>query len=252
MQNKKDILCPTNCPYLAVRSFLPNTMPFYCTRYENFLGMNNAKRVQRCALCQGCNHDIVQVGLTLLDAQSSRVADLKQAFLQMNPNGQRFLVDVLLKDGFQLHFTPLKKITSVVLLTELLRLRHENRQKHTSAETQNFIKLLSVIGDTGTPMDNATRTLLSNLFQVIDASEKAMLLSILENPANLKNFLNSFSKIPQDQNMLKNFRALLYDTNRQMQNDDNTYSLTHRIHLNHMMGMMMRARMKKYHQRNRD
>lgn len=252
MQNKKDILCPTNCPYLAIRSFLPNTMPFYCTKYENFLGMNNAKRVQRCALCQGCNHDIIQVGLTLLDAQASRIADLKQAFLQMTPADQRFLVDVLLKDGFQLHFTPLKKITSVVLLTELLRLRHENRQKHTSAETQNFIKLLSVIGDTGTPMDNATRTLLSNLFQVIDASEKAMLLSILENPANLKNFLNSFSKIPQDQNMLKNFRALLYDTNRQMQNDDNTYSLTHRIHLNHMMDMMMRARMKKYHQRNRD
>ncbi|MBE6446034.1 MAG: hypothetical protein E7021_01315 [Alphaproteobacteria bacterium] len=252
MENKKDILCPTNCPYLAVRSFLPNTMPFYCTRYENFLGMNTAKRVQKCALCQGHQQDIIQTGLSLLDAQPSRIADLKQAFLQMKPADQRFLVDVLLKDGFQLHFTPLKKITSVILLTELLRLRHESRQKHTSAETQNFIKLLSIIGDTGTPMDNTTRTLLSNLFQVIDASEKAMLLSILENPANLKSFLNSFSKIPQDQSMLKNFRALLYDVNRQMQNDDNAHSLTHRIHLNHMMDMMMRARIRKQHQRNRD
>jgi hypothetical protein len=109
-----------------------------------------------------------------------------------------------------------------------------------------------LIGDTGTPMDNTTRTLLSNLFQVIDASEKAMLLSILENPANLKSFLNSFSKIPQDQSMLKNFRALLYDTNRQIQNANDPYSLTQRIHLNHMMDMMMRARLKKHHQRNRD
>ena len=252
MNNKKDSLCPTNCPYLAVRSFLPSTMPFYCTKYENFLGMNNVKRVQRCTLCQGCNQDIIHTGLSLLDAQPSRIADLKQAFLQMKPNDQRFLVDILLKEGFHLRFDPTKKISSVTLLTELLRLHHENRRKHTSAETQNFIKLLALIGDTGTPMDSATQTLLSNLFQVIDASEKGMLLSILENPANLKSFLNSFSKIPQDQSMLKNFRALLYDTTRQLQNEKNTLNLTQRIHLNHMMEMMRRVRLKNIHQRNRD
>lgn len=251
MSNQKDVLCPIDCPYLAVRSFLPDTLPFYCTKYENFLGMNNTRRVQKCALCQGCTQNVLQTGLALLDAQTNRVADLKQAFLQIKPTDQRFFVDTLLKEGFQLNFPASKRINSVVLLTEVLNLRRKNQMKLASKETQNFIKLIKLISDTGTPMDSATRTLLSNLFQVIDASEKSMLIAILENPANLKSFLKRFSKIPQDQSMLKNFRTLLYETDKQMQNE-NQNTLTHRLHLNHTMEMMAKARMKKNRQRIRD
>lgn len=243
MQKEKETLCPTNCPYLAVRSFLPNTLPFYCTRYANFLGMNAARRVQKCALCLGVQQDILKTGLALLDAQPNRIADLKQAFLQMKPSDQRFVVDILSKEGFQVRFPTLKRITPVSLFTEILRLHQENQRHQTSAETQKFVQLLNLVGDdTDPPMDGMTRTLLSNLFQVVDASEKGILLAILENPARLKNFLNQFRSLPQDQNMLKNFRSLLYEADREREESNEKNDLIQRTQLSHMMDMMMRVR----------
>lgn len=253
MQKEKDILCPTNCPYLAVRSFLPNTLPFYCNQFATFLGMTAARRVEKCALCMGIQQDFLKSGLALLDAQPSRIADLKRAFLQMKPSDQRFMVDILSKEGFQLHFTPQKRITSVSLFTEILRLHQENQKRQLSSETQSFIKLLNVVGDdTDPPMDGMTRTLLTNLFQVVDASEKGMLLSILENPARLKNFLNQFSNLPQDQNLLKNFRSLLYEADKERENTNERNNLIQRTQLNHMMEMMSRVRMQRQRDRMKD
>ena len=243
MQKEKETLCPTNCPYLAVRSFLPNTLPFYCTQYAIFLGMNAARRVQKCALCLGVQQDILKTGLALLDAQPNRIADLKQAFLQMKPSDQRFVVDILSKEGFQVRFPPLKRITPVSLFTEILRLHQENQRHQTSAEAQKFVQLLNLVGDdTDPPIDGMIRTLLSNLFQVVDASEKGMLLAILENPARLKNFLNQFRSLPQDQNMLKNFRSLLYEADREREESNEKNDLIQRTQLSHMMDMMMRVR----------
>ncbi len=251
MQKEKEVLCPVNCPFLAVRSFLPNTMPFYCNQYETFLAMTMARRVQKCAFCLGEKQDTIKTGLGLLDTQQNRIADLKNAFLQMKSNDQRFIVDTLSKEGFQLHFSPQKRITPVSLFTEVLRLHQESQKRYLSQETQTFIKLLNMVGDdTDPPMDGMTRTLLSNLFQVVDASEKGMLVSILENPARLKNFLNQFKSLPQDQNMLKNFRALLYEADREYEKTAEQNDFIRRNQLNHMMDMMMRVRSK--HQRSRD
>ena len=251
MQKERENLCPTDCPYLAVRSFLPNTLPFYCTQYATFLGMTDTRRVQKCTLCVGKQQDILKTGLSLLDAQPSRIADLKQAFLKMKASDQRFIVDILSKEGFQLHFAPLKRITPVSLFTEVLRLHQENQRRQTSVEAQKFIKLLNLVGDdTDPPMDGITRTLLSNLFQVVDASEKGMLLAILENPVRLKNFLNQFKNLPQDQNMLKNFRALLYEADREREEINEQNDFIRRTNLNHMLDMMTRIRQK--HQRSRD
>ena len=253
MQKEKENLCPTNCPYLAVRSFLPNTLPFYCNRYANFLGMTTTRHVQKCALCLGGQQNILNTGLALLDAQPSRIADLKQAFLQMKPADQRFVVDALSKEGFQVRFTPLKRITSVSLLTEVLRLHQENQKRQTSEETQKFVQLLNLVGDdTDPPMDGMTRTLLTNLFQVVDASEKGMLLAILENPARLKNFLNQFKSLPQDQNLLKNFRSLLYEADRERENINEQNDFTRRTQLNHTMEMMSRIRMQRQRERTKD
>ena len=251
MQKGKELLCPTDCPYLAVRSFLPNTLPFYCTKYASFLGMTSTRRVQKCALCLGVQLDILKTGLALLDAQPSHVADLKQAFLQMKPSDQRFVVDILSKEGFQVHFTHQKRITPVSLFTEILRLHQENQKCQLSAETQNFIKLLNLVGDdTDPPMDGMTRTLLTNLFQVLDATEKGMLLAILENPARLRNFLNQFSSLPQDQNLLKNFRSLLYETDRERENVHEQNDFIRRTHLNRTIELMSRIRMQR--QRSKD
>ena len=195
--------------------------------------------------------DILKTGLALLDAHPNRVADLKQAFLQMKPSDQRFMVDVLSKEGSQIRFAPLKRITPVSLLTEVLRLHQQNQHRQTSAETQKFVQLLNLVGDeTDPPMDGITRTLLTNLFQVLDASEKGMLLSILENPMRLKNFLNQFKNLPQDQNLLKNFRSLLYEADREREEIKDQNDFIRRTQLSHMMDMMMRIRQKK--QRTRD
>lgn len=253
MQKEKEILCPTSCPYLAVRSFLPNTLPFCCTKYNVFLGMTPAKRVSKCDLCMGRTPDVVKTGLSLLDAQSSRTSDLKQAFLQMKPSDQRFVVDILSKKGFRLRFIPLKRITPVSLLTSVLLLHQENQRSQHSTETQNFVQLLNLVGDdTDPPMDGITRTLLTNLFQVVDASEKGMLLAILENPARLKNFLNQFSSLPQDQNLLRNFRSLLYEADRQWKNTNNQNNIIQRSQLNRMMELMSRIRMQRQRERTKD
>lgn len=250
---QKENLCPTNCPYLAVRSFLPDTLPFYCNQYATFLGLTPTRRVQKCALCLGKPADILKTGLALLDAQPSRIADLKQAFLQMKPSDQRFLVDILSKEGFQVRFSVSKRITPVSLFTEVLRLHQENQKRQLSSETQNFVKLLNLVGDdTDPPMDGMTRTLLTNLFQVVDASEKGMLVAIMENPARLKNFLNQFKNLPQDQNMLKNFRALLYEATRELNRINEQNDLIRRGQLNRTLEMMSRVRMQRQRERTKD
>lgn len=243
MEKKEEILCPVNCPFLSLRSFLPNTMPFYCGRYDTYLGFSPAKKVLKCALCRGKTQDIVQVGLSLLETQGKNSAELKQAFLKMLPPDQKKLVSFLSSFGTQLSFHT-NKITPFLLNTQIqkqMRLRH---QYESSQEHLDFVKLLKLIGESGTPIEGNTQSLLSNLFQVIDRSEKGILLAIMENPAHLKAFLKQFSKIPQDQNMLKNFRSVLYDFDRQMQ-----IQQPQRIQMQHLLNGMNRIRLARARQR---
>ena len=140
-----------------------------------------------------------------------------------------------------------------VALSYLVCLHQENQKRQTSEETQKFIQLLNLVGDdTDPPMDGMTRTLLTNLFQVVDASEKGMLLAILENPARLKNFLNQFKNLPQDQNLLKNFRSLLYEADRERENINEQNDFTRRTQLNHTMEMKSRIRMQRQRERTKD
>ena len=254
MENKRNE-CPTNCPFLQIRSYLPDSLPFFCEKYETFLGMTPAKKVVKCPLCQGINLNIQQQGLELLETAPAHTTELKKAFLGMRPGDQQKLVDILTQSGIQLHWTHQKAITPVNLLAEIMRLAYEKKKKEQSAEVQEFVKLLDVIDTDGDPMNPATKTLLSNLFQVLDNSEKGMLLAVLENPAHAKNFLDIFAKMPHDQNLLKNFRMLLYDTDKQ--NADNVkgnrlltveqgkaLNLAQHMHLQHLMQLMRQVRSK--------
>ena len=254
--------CPTNCPFLGMRSFLPSTLPFYCEKYETFLGMNPAKKVVCCALCLGIPTNIQQQGLELLEANGNHSTELKRAFLQMRPGDQQKVVHILSQTGAQIQWPTDKKPTAVSLLAEIMRLGYEKKKSGQSPEVQEFLKLLDVIATGGDPLDSVTKTLLSNLFQVLDNSEKSMLLGVLENPARTKAFLNIFFKMPHDQNLLKNFRLLLYDADSKNKEEERSgnqalvfekgkaLNLTQHMQLQHLMQLMRQVRQHK--QRTRD
>ena len=254
MERKRENECPSNCPFLGMRSFLPETLPFFCERYNLYLGMTPAKKVAKCPLCQGRNVSIQQQGLELLEVLPSHTAELKKAFLQMHSSDQQRLVDILAQSGIQIKWPSGKVLTPISLLMETARLWTEKKKREQSPEVQEFLKLLDVVGTDGDPIDGMTKTLLSNLFQVLDNSEKGMLLAVLENPARAKSFLDSFSKMPHDQNLLKNFRMLLYDFNAKPQEQDHgnrllntergrAESLAQSMHLQHLMQQMIKARL---------
>lgn len=253
MERKNE--CPTNCPFLGIRSFLPESLPFFCEKYNTYLGMTPAKKVTKCPLCLGENITIQQQGLELLETTSAHTSELKKAFLEMRPGDQQKLVDILAQSGIQISWENKKLITPVSLLVEVMRLAYDKKKREQSPEVQEFLKLLDVIGADGDPMNPVTKTLLSNLFQVLDNSEKAMLLAALENPARAKAFLDVFSKMPHDQNLLKNFRMLLYDTDKKYQSErqgnrllateqGKALNLAQHMQLQHMMQQMIRARSK--------
>ena len=252
MQNKR-IECPTNCPFLQIRSYLPESVPFFCEKYETYLGMNPAKKVIQCPLCQGKSISIQQQGLELLETAPKHTTELKKAFLGMRPGDQQKLVDILAQSGIQIHWTYQKSITPVNLLAEVMHLSYERKKREQSPEVQEFLKLLDVIVTDGDPMNPATKTLLSNLFQVLDNSEKGMLLAVLENPTRAKSFLDIFLKMPHDQNLLKNFRMLLYDTDKQNTEQikgnrllaiekGKALNLAQDMHLQHLMQLMRQVR----------
>jgi len=124
--------CPTNCPFLGFRSFLPETLPFYCEKYNLYLGMNPAKKVVKCALCQGVNAHFQQQGLELLEACAGAVTELKKAFLGMRPGDQQKLVDILAQSGIQINWAAAKAVTPVSLLAEVMRLSYEKKKREQS------------------------------------------------------------------------------------------------------------------------
>ncbi len=227
---------------------MPKTMPFYCERYATFLGMDNAKKVLRCGICEGKKQDFVQVGLSLLEAQmlpQGLINQMKESFLQMPPNSQKTFVAILEQTGCQLYLEGDEELSPFLLMRLAQRGRLNARKREEAPEVQEFMKLLDVIGGDD-PLDGMTKTLLSNLFQVIDGSERSMLLSIMENPKNLESFLKSFGKTPHDKDLLRNFRALLYDSYRQLQEQNNQAQMfaqqMHQQQMTHTIQQMARAR----------
>ena len=254
MENKTNE-CPTNCPCLEIRSYLPNTIPFYCTKYATYLGMNPAKKVMQCPLCLHKKVNFTELGLELLETNTKHTAEFKKAFLGLRSGDQQKVVAILAQSGIQPQWPMGRPITPINLLAEVSRLAYEKKKQEQSAEVQEFLKLLDVMGTDGSPMSPATKTLLSNLFQVLDNSEKGMLVGLLENPARADSFLKAFGNNPKNQSLLKNFRLLLYDldtkTTEKVQGNrllaveqGKALTLAQHMNLQHLMHLMVQARSK--------
>ena len=223
-------------------------MPFYCEKYGIYLGMDSAKKVLRCSACDGKKHNIEEIGLALLEGQmlpQGLINQMKQAFLLMPISSQKVFVSILEQTGAQLYPEKEEKLTPFTLMHIAQRARLNVRRREEAPEVQEFIKLLDVVGG-DSPLDGMTKNLLSNLFQVLDGSERSMLLSIMENPKNLESFLKSLGKTPHDKDLLKNFRAILYDTHQNLtqQNIGAQLLRQHQIHeqMTRAIQQMTRAR----------
>jgi hypothetical protein len=97
---------------------------------------------------------------------------------------------------------------------KILKTRQELKDKYGAPEVQEFSGIL----DSGFPlMERQTKTLLMNLFMVMDNSEKDMIKNIMINPKQADNFLKQFQKQPQDKDLLKNVRAVVYEADRKRQ-----------------------------------
>lgn len=211
-----DILgCPRECPFLGMRTFMPQTLPFYCNKYETFLGADQAQRVCRCAQCRGVDQSITETGLSLIASYMTdhfTIEETKRVFLQLDPRFQKMFVDLVAQTGVQIILGSDDDKKPETLEDKILLARQDWKNRIGSPQAQEFKGLLDA---DGMPlMSRQTKTLLMNLFLVMDASEKEMMKNIMLNPKQADSFLNTFKRQPQDQDLLKNVRAVVYEYDR--------------------------------------
>lgn len=213
-----ELECPKDCPFLGQRTFLPDTLPFYCNKYETFLGQKRIDSPLKCARCLGVKRDFSQEGMAFISAytgeKAKMILETQQVFLQMNPTYQHIFVDFIAKTGAQIALTEDKQAIPETLLDAVLLAWKQRSDTVGSPEYQEFKTVLDQVSVDFPLMARETQTLLMNLFMVMDNSEKEMLKHVLQNARQIESFLDSFSKQPQDRDLLRNMRALLYDYDR--------------------------------------
>lgn len=209
--------CPKNCPFLGMRTFIPNTLPFYCNQYETFLGVTATQKVARCPKCRGLEITIEEQGLQFINAfmvDHYIIERTKRAFLKLDLSFQKMFVGLVAQTGAQIILESDEDENPETFSDKILKTRQELKNKYGAPEVQEFSGIL----DSGFPlMERQTKTLLMNLFMVMDNSEKDMIKNIMINPKQTDNFLKQFQKQPQDKDLLKNVRAVVYEADRKRQ-----------------------------------
>lgn len=209
------LLCPLDCPFLVLRTFLPNTLPFHCQKFNLYLGITPQKKIRRCSACRGVGRVVRPLGLSLIESyvgSNLPVHETQEAFVRLNSDFQRMFVDIVSKTGYQIILTHPSK-GKPHLSDDILKAWMTLRDKEEAPSFQKFKDLLE--SDDMPFIRGETKTLLMNLFQVLDASEQEMLKNILQNPKQVESFLEQFEHQPQDNDLLKNMRSLLYDYDRE-------------------------------------
>lgn len=209
--------CPKDCPFLGMRTFIPNTLPFYCNQYETFLGITPAQKVARCPKCRGLEITTEEQGLQFINAfmvDHYIIERTKRAFLKLDSSFQKMFVSLVAQTGAQIILESDEDENPETFSDKILKTRQELKNKYGAPEVQEFSGIL----DSSFPlMERQTKTLLMNLFMVMDNSEKDMIKNIMINPKQADNFLKQFQKQPQDKDLLKNVRAVVYEADRKRQ-----------------------------------
>jgi len=205
--------CPSDCPFLSPRSFLPDTLPFYCDKYETYLTSTD-NLANRCNQCRGITKSISAKGIQFIQILCPGNLCLMSAFKSLKKTEQKMFVDLITKTGLLTILPKQETISSNTLLDHILLTYQNYEQKIGSPEVKKFSADLDKIADDNpTLLSRQNKTLLSNLFQVLDNSEKSMMNAILQSPGRLESFLKQFDHQPKDMNLLKDTRRILYEEN---------------------------------------
>ena len=220
MTNPNDLLpeqtsCPADCPFLSGRHFLPDILPYFCDKFDVFLGADLGGRMARYPACRVQSENIVEDGLSLIGAYTLThlsIPDTKEAFLQLSPFFQRMFVEVVRKTGRQIAIAHGVPATVDTLMVEILKEYKQARDWLGSPELKDFKGVLASLGDFAPEvLTRQTNNLLENLFQVLDKSERAMLKNLMSSRGTAEALLEQFNAIPKDMSLLKNFRHMLYE-----------------------------------------
>ena len=240
--------CPQKCPFLGMRTFMPNTLPFYCEQYDTFLGANFSQKIVRCAKCRGIKQNITETGLSFIDSYITdhfTIEETKQAFLKLDHGFQKMFVDLVSKTGVQIILGTDSDGNKETFEEAILKNRKEQKDKIGSPEVRSFKNLFDT---EGFPLiTRQTKTLLMHLFLVMDKSEKEMMKNILQNVKLVDSFLKTFSKQPHDQDLLRNVRAVVYEydkKHREMERQNEKIRLNQRQELQRQNRLLQLQRKK--------
>lgn len=237
--------CPPDCPFLSPRSFLPDTLPFYCDKYEIYLTSTD-NLPDRCDQCRGISRTVQEKGLRFIKTICPNNNRLLGAFQSLKKTEQKMFVDLMEKTGFLKLLPTNPEATADLMLDHILLAYQNHEEKIGSPEFKKFSADLNKIADdTPTLLSRQNKTLLMNLFQVMDNSEKSMMNSILQSPGRLKSFLKQFDHQPKDMDLLKDTRRILYEENDKLMRDkiqeqekiktqDKTKDLHRQLNINQM------------------
>ncbi len=207
--------CPADCPFLSNRHFMPDVLPYYCNKFEEFLGAKPDVLILRTQSCRLIPEDIVTHGLNLIEAYTLThlsIPDTKEAFLGMPLSMQRMFVEVVKKTGKQIAIAYGTPASSDVLANETLTAFRQAKEWLGSPELKEFKVILGDLsGGQSEGLTRETQNLLTNLFQVLDNSEREMLKNLMSTKASAEALLEQFNAIPKDMSLLKNFRHMLYE-----------------------------------------
>lgn len=213
--------CPKDCPFLETKAAVDlNSLPHHCSLFNCFLAVD--KDVIRCEECLGFEHDVKNQGLNFISSYQNPFLskqNTKFGFTRMPKTWQKRFVNFLKNLGYAVGAAkqiPLKDPSLPELLIKGMK-EAPRQHQDTPKDVQDMEKLLKdKLAENPELTNTQMNKLLTNLFQVLDASEKNILKEILNNPNTIDAFLKKFKDMPKNENLLKDLRRELEDYTREM------------------------------------
>lgn len=222
---KKEDYCYQNCPYLK-RVSESGKLPFYCELFHLFLATQK-KRILRASSCTGKAFDTKESGYQLISSYQNKGINkqvTKWGFHRLNGTFQAAFVRLILKEGNEIGVqkgTPFKERFIVSTLVAQIKMAHtetDEKKPHKPDKISNLLDKLG--GDFPTLMNDESKNILKNLFAVLDGSEQDLITDILSNPERAENFLKSFDEMGKGENLVKDFRRLLEEIEKNVEEEE--------------------------------
>ncbi|MDD4519727.1 MAG: hypothetical protein EOM53_02280 [Alphaproteobacteria bacterium] len=244
---KEFIYCPEDCPFLKEEKNLKSKkLPYFCGLFGFYLATHE-ENILRCEECIGFQKDVSksdmedsrnsdpekediekslrQKGLGYISSSndfSIHKQNTKWGFSRLPLNWQKRFVSVAQKmgemDGVP-KGVPLRSVEAPKILLSSLSKKRITRTA-LPKDAQEFSDLLTSKAEQfPNLLDKKAQILLTNLFQVLDSSEKSILQNIIKQPALLKSFMKTFNSMPKKETLLKDLRRELEEIEKKREDE---------------------------------